>query len=78
MTITGHVVGGLGVIAMSIWAIARRGETSAATVRFQNRFFAALRMQRRYDEREIRHNVAAAWVCGIFGIALGVFILVAG
>jgi hypothetical protein len=69
---------GLAAIALGVFMIWNRRHTAEENIRQQNWLRAALRMRRRYGEKEYRHNLRAAWIVGAFSILLGVYLLVSG
>jgi hypothetical protein len=69
---------GLAAIALGIFMVWNRRYTAEENIRQQNWLRAALRIKRRYAEKEFRHNVRAAWIVGAFSILLGVYMLASG
>jgi uncharacterized membrane protein HdeD (DUF308 family) len=69
------VVLGVIAIAAGVFLIVRRHSQAQSWIEQRNRGFALLRMKRRYGEKELRHNVRAAVIVGIFAILLGVMLI---
>ena len=63
-------------IAAGVFLVVRRHSQAQGWIDQRNRGFALLRMKRRYGEEQLRHNVRAAVIVGVFGIILG-FMLIA-
>ena len=69
------VVLGVIAIAFGIFLIVRRHHQAQSWIDQRNRGFAFFRMKRRYGEKELRHNVRAAVIVGVFAILLGVTLI---
>jgi hypothetical protein len=60
-----------------VWLILDRGRHARRTVRSQNRWRRRVGV-RLYGAKEERHGVRAAVIVGVWGILLGVWMLVSG
>jgi hypothetical protein len=69
---------GLVAVAMGAFLIWNRRHLAEENIKQQNWLRAALRMKRRYGEKEYRHNLRASVVVGTFGILMGVYWLITG
>jgi uncharacterized membrane protein HdeD (DUF308 family) len=69
------VVLGIIAIAVGIFLIVQRRSQAESWNRQRNRGFELLRMKRRYGEKELRHNVRAAVIVGVFAIVLGLLMI---
>jgi len=67
----------LGIIAIGagVFLIVRRHSQAESWIRQRNRGFELLTMKRRYGEKELRHNVRAAVIVGMFAIVLGALMI---
>lgn len=69
------VVLGLIAVGAGVFLIVRRHSQAESWIRQRNRGFELLRMKRRYGEKELRHNVRAAVIVGVFAIVLGALLI---